>query len=92
MKCVQAVCQLVSCHPLVRISSSLCGNLSYSCSSTKVDLEPLVMIVMSGDPAERFVKTAIRCCVACIVSRGGGDSCIGNSSRFQAQWTVAKWC
>ena len=33
VKCVQAVCQFVSFHPLVRISSSLCDNLSHSCRS-----------------------------------------------------------
>ena len=91
VKCVQAVCQLVSRHPLVRISSSLCDNLSYCCSSQKVDLKPLVMVVMSGNPAERLMQSSIWCCVASIVSRGGGDSCIGDSSRFQAQGTVTEW-
>jgi len=98
---IWAIQDIICCHPLVSILSSLGVNTWTLHVPSHVNLQPLVMVVMTGGPGPhqpttaRAVKSGQPSCMLCIPLRRGChggilDAAISNSNRTIAEifWEI----
>lgn len=92
VKRVYTIGQFVSSYPLVSVPPSLGSNFPQGGGPSKIHHKPLVVIIVSSDPAEGLVESSIWRSVPSVVGRRRCDSCVQNFSRFHTERAVAKWC
>ena len=92
MKRVYTKGYFVSSHPLVSVPPPLCSNFPQGGGPSKVHHEPLVVIIVSRDPAEGLVESSVWRSVPSVVGGRRCDSCVRDFSGFHTESAVAKWC
>ena len=94
MDSIQTVHHKVLRHPLVRVLSSLGRDPNDLCRSTKVNLQPLVTIVVLSRPRAHvtttpsFVKSREVWAVVVVPSGGGREELVFDSSCLHSHWLV----
>ena len=94
---IQTVRYIILCHPLIRVMSSLGRNSDYFGCSSKVDLQPLVPIVVFWGPwphsvaAATVMKASKTSSVVHVPYGRGCDHVIFKAARLHSHWSVTEW-
>ena len=92
---VFAVHYVITGHPLIRILTALRANLSDTCTSSKVELNPRVSDATPRTPRPSvpshapLMQSGVSRCAVIVVEGWSGDELIRKTAVFDTKWNVA---